>query len=104
MLERALADVASLRRERRGYRAQLDELLRDAFQLCDEDGSGEVDAEECIKLDKEIAAVSGREYDEEATKGVRISDIHWVCPCACLLLLCTGKPTYVDRARVSAGI
>ena len=60
MLERALADVASLRRERRGYRAQLVELLRDAFQLCDEDGSGEVDAEECIKLDNEIAAVSGR--------------------------------------------
>lgn len=72
LLVQALVDVASLRRQRRGYRVQLVELLREAFELCDEDGSGEVDPEECINLDKEIAAVSGREFDAEGTKKVRI--------------------------------
>jgi Ca2+-binding EF-hand superfamily protein len=72
ILVQTLTDVATLRRERRGYRAQLVELLRDAFELCDEDGSGEVDPDECIKLDKEIAAVSGRDFDEEGTKKVRL--------------------------------
>lgn len=74
LLVQVLVDVASLRRERRGYRAQLVELLRDAFELCDEDGNGEVDPEECIKLDKEIAAVSGRDFDEEGTKKVRFKN------------------------------
>ena len=73
-LVQTLVDVASLRRERRGYRAQLVELLRDAFELCDEDGNGEVDPEECINLDKEIAKISGRDFDEEGTRKVRFNN------------------------------
>ncbi len=30
-----------------------------------------MDPDECIKLDKEIAAVSGRDFDEEGTRKVR---------------------------------
>ena len=34
----------------------------------------EVDPDECIKLDKEIAAVSGRDFDEEERK-------RWLATC-----------------------
>ena len=67
-LERLLPRVITLRRRRREQRAQLIELFKQMFALCDADGDGELDVGECTALDGEVAELLGRPADPERSR------------------------------------
>eukprot|EP01049_Picozoa_sp_SAG25_P001185 SAG25_NODE_47_length_18954_cov_11.266295_10_plen_239_part_00 len=67
-LQQLLPRVVALRRRRRECRAELIELFKQMFALCDVSGDGELDMEECVALDGEIAELRGRPSDPEISR------------------------------------
>lgn len=49
-------------------KTKLKQLFQMMFRLTDADGDGNVDVDECIVLDQQVAEVTGQQFDEAATR------------------------------------